>query len=133
MKQGGAAFLVIGFFILAAFPAHAMNWESRIVVMDDSKFKVTQQSKKSRSPKVEIKETRVHCGRQFAELGDFKFEVMEKCGEPLFAEVIGYDNCRKGSSGRKIEQLVFGPMKGKYFVMTFVGGKLKKIESRIKR
>ncbi|CAB5112695.1 hypothetical protein D3OALGB2SA_2501 [Olavius algarvensis associated proteobacterium Delta 3] len=73
------------------------------------------------------------CGRHMVKVGDFKFEVVEWCGEPVFAEVTGYGDCRHGKGGLKVEQLVYGPLHGKYYVLTIVGGKLKKIEIRLKR
>jgi len=73
------------------------------------------------------------CSRKLVELGDFKFEVVEKCGEPVFAEIVGYGVNRRGDREMKVEQWVYGPLRGIYYILTFEGGRLKKIETRIKR
>jgi len=73
------------------------------------------------------------CSRRLVELGDFKFEVVQKCGEPVLAEVVGYGLNRRGDRELKVEQWVYGPLRGIYYILTFEGGRLKKIETRIKR
>jgi len=73
------------------------------------------------------------CSTRLVELGDFKFEVVQKCGEPALAEVIGYGINRRGDRELKVEQWVYGPLRGIYYILTFEGGRLKKIETRIKR
>jgi len=73
------------------------------------------------------------CSTRMVELGDFKFEVVEKCGEPKFAEIVGYGLNRRGDREMKVEQWVYGPLRGIYYILTFQGGRLKKIETRIKR
>jgi len=73
------------------------------------------------------------CSTRMVELGDFKFEVVQKCGEPVFAEVVGYGLNRRGDREMKVEQWVYGPLRGIYYILTFEGGRLKKIETRIKR
>ena len=82
----------------------------------------------------------LRCGTQLVSEGDLALQVRDKCGEPVSEELIGYTlrpNQIAGSQGPayarelKIEQWVYGPDMGYYNVMTFEGGRLKRIE-RIK-
>ena len=66
------------------------------------------------------------CRNNLIQIGDPKFKVIEECGPPVSAEVIGYTN---KDHGMKIEEIVYGPKGGVYYYLTFVGNKLTKIES----
>jgi hypothetical protein len=82
----------------------------------------------------------LRCGTQLVTEGDLALQVRDKCGDPVSEELIGYTlrpNQIAGSQSAayerdlKIEQWVYGPDMGYYNVMTFEGGRLKRIE-RIK-
>jgi hypothetical protein len=73
------------------------------------------------------------CGGDVTDLGDYKFEVLRKCGEPQIQEVIGYRVNRRGDREMILEQWVYGPRRGLYYILQFEGGRLKKIETRINR
>jgi hypothetical protein len=82
----------------------------------------------------------LRCGTKLVNEGDLTIQVRDKCGDPVSEELIGY-TLRPGFSGAdrnvayereyKIEQWVYGVEMGYYNVMTFEGGRLKRIE-RIK-
>lgn len=76
----------------------------------------------------------LRCGTRLIQEGELALQVRDKCGDPVSEELIGY-TLRTGfdyNSVRdrefKIEQWVYGPSKGYYDVLTFEGGRLRKIE-----
>jgi len=71
----------------------------------------------------------LRCGNELVSEGDFKFEVINKCGEPNLQEVVGYTINKYQKRELIIEHLVFGPWNKNYYVLTFIGGKLSKIEA----
>jgi hypothetical protein len=71
----------------------------------------------------------LRCGNKLVSKGDFKFEVVNKCGEPNSHEVVGYTINKYQKQELIIEHLVFGPWNKNYYVLTFIGGKLTKIEA----
>lgn len=76
----------------------------------------------------------LRCGTQLVDEGDFTFQVKQKCGEPDSAQIIGYTlRSARFPAGKRereyaIEQWVYGPSNGYYDVLTFEGGRLRKIE-----
>lgn len=82
----------------------------------------------------------LRCGTKLVTEGDLVLQVRDKCGDPKSEELIGY-TLRPGFNNAnpnvayereyKIEQWVYGPEMGYYNVLTFEGGRLKRIE-RIK-
>lgn len=77
----------------------------------------------------------LRCGTELVEEGDFTFQVERKCGRPNSREIIGYTLQSRRVPGAKrerelaIEQWVYGPDSGYFKVLTFEGGRLKRIES----
>ena len=67
------------------------------------------------------------CGNGLVRIGDTKYEVISLCGEPVAKEFIGCT--KKGLYGLKIIELIYGPIGGFYYYLTFVGNRLTKIES----
>ena len=67
--------------------------------------------------------------RDLVQEGDTKFEVIEKCGEPLTLEFVGYRLDNFGNRDLVIEHLIYGPKAGWYYLIEIVGGKVNKIES----
>ena len=82
----------------------------------------------------------LRCGTSLVTEGDLAIQVRDKCGDPVSEELIGY-TLRPSSAIQqssvayereyKIVQWVYGPASGFYNVLTFEGGRLKRIE-RIK-
>ena len=75
----------------------------------------------------------LRCGSRLVQVGDFKFEVQKKCGEPRYNEIIGYTLNRRGDREEKVEQWVYGPLRGIFYILRFEAGRLKRIERRIDR
>lgn len=76
----------------------------------------------------------LRCGTRLVQEGDLALQVRDKCGDPISEELVGY-TLRGGYEYRgprdrefKIEQWIYGPNKGYYDVLTFEGGRLRKIE-----
>ena len=73
------------------------------------------------------------CGGDMVQEGDYKFEVLEKCGKPDLEEHVGYVLDRRGYREREIVQWIYGPSRGLYTILHFEGATLKRIETRLKR
>jgi len=69
------------------------------------------------------------CGNELIEIGDRRFDVMQKCGEPVSKEVLGYTITRDQKRELKIEEWVYGPEHGQYYYLIFEGALLVEIES----
>ena len=63
----------------------------------------------------------VRCDNGLVMLDDYLYEVNQKCGQPLQT----YDV--NGSDDIKVERVLY-KIKGKLYNLTYVGGKLKKID-----
>ena len=79
----------------------------------------------------------LRCGTRLVQKDDLAIQVKEKCGEPVSQEVIGYtlrgdyhyQTTRKREY--KIEQWIYGPVRGFYHEIIFEAGHVKEIK-RIK-
>lgn len=71
----------------------------------------------------------LRCGSDLIDEGDTKFELVSKCGEPVSSEFIGYTLNHFGERELVVEQLIYGPWSGVYYLIEIVGGKVDKIES----
>ncbi len=74
----------------------------------------------------------LRCGSQLIAIGDYSFQVLEKCGEPVVKEFVGYTLTKNLKRELVIERWVYGPTAGYYDLLVFVGGELTEIRS-IKR
>jgi hypothetical protein len=74
----------------------------------------------------------LRCGSDLVNVGDFKYEVLERCGEPNSKEIVGFTLNDSGDRELRIEHWVYGPWNGYYYVMVFEGGILVEIVSRRK-
>ena len=75
----------------------------------------------------------MRCGSKLVQVGDYRFEVLEKCGDPDIIEEVGYAVDRRGNRELKIEQWIYGPRRGLYYILHFKGATLKRIETRLKQ
>jgi hypothetical protein len=73
------------------------------------------------------------CGSSLVQEGDYKFEVLNKCGSPDIEEHVGYVLDRRGNREKEIVQWIYGPQQGLYYILHFEGATLKRIEKRLKR
>ena len=75
------------------------------------------------------------CGNRLVQVGDKTFEIIQKCGEPISKESVGYTLVgadRKRKREFEIKEWVYGPHGNQYRYLTFHGTTLVNIESRRK-
>jgi hypothetical protein len=70
----------------------------------------------------------LRCGSQLVSVGDRSFEVLQKCGEPAFRDLVGYSLSPNERQEFKIEEWVYGPDGGMLSILTFEGNRLRTIE-----
>ncbi|MBU0809202.1 MAG: DUF2845 domain-containing protein [Gammaproteobacteria bacterium] len=75
----------------------------------------------------------LRCGSQLVSLGDRRFEVLQKCGEPVFRDLVGYSLGPNQRREYPIEEWVYGPNNGMLSILTFEGSRLRAIERRRSR
>jgi len=75
----------------------------------------------------------LRCGSQLVSLDDRRFEVLQKCGEPAFRDVVGYALSANERREYQIEEWVYGPSNGMLSILTFEGSRLRAIERRRNR
>jgi hypothetical protein len=75
----------------------------------------------------------MRCGSQLVSLGDRRFEVLQKCGEPAFRDQVGYALGPNERREYQIEEWVYGPENGMLSILTFEGTRLHAIERRRSR
>jgi hypothetical protein len=79
----------------------------------------------------EISPNTLRCGNRLVIVGETKVDVLAKCGQPLFSEIVGEDHIRTpyGDQIRTVEEWTynFGATDFLY-VLTFKGGRLVKIQ-----
>lgn len=64
------------------------------------------------------------CGNLLVGPGVQKAAVLLYCGEPAYREDLGQ------IGGEKAERLIYGPDGGMYYLLTFEGGTLTKVEQK---
>jgi len=76
-------------------------------------------------------QTVYRCNSQLVSVGDRKFTVAHKCGEPISRELVGERTCMERGQERTdyIEEWIFDLRYGFFDILTFEGGKLIKIEA----
>jgi hypothetical protein len=67
----------------------------------------------------------LRCGGDIVDLGDRTFMVQQKCGDPVYVNIIDFVD-------EIIEEWVYGPVSGYYYFVRFEGGQVKEIESERK-
>jgi len=71
----------------------------------------------------------MRCGSELVSVGNRGFEILRKCGEPAYKDVVGYT---LGSTQRielRIEEWVYGPKNGMQHILRIEGNRLVSIES----
>lgn len=74
----------------------------------------------------------LRCGSQLISLQDYSAEVLDKCGEPLSRDSLGYREILDDYGFRqevKVEEWVYGPRNGMYHYLRFEGNRLVNIDS----
>jgi hypothetical protein len=70
----------------------------------------------------------MRCGSQLISVGDRSFQVLQKCGEPAFRDLVGYSLSPNERREYQIEEWVYGPDNGMLSILTFEGNRLRTIE-----
>lgn len=73
--------------------------------------------------------TSMRCGNDLVNIGDRAFLVIQKCGEPISKQIIGYTIDENKNRELTIEEWVYGPRNRYYYFITFVGGRVSNISS----
>ncbi|WP_407692366.1 DUF2845 domain-containing protein [Pseudomonas xionganensis] len=84
------------------------------------------------SPLVALAET-LRCGSQLVSIGDRRFEVLQKCGEPAYRDLVGYSLSKNERREYSVEEWVYGPDNGMLSILTFEGNRLSQIERQRSR
>ncbi|MDY7568019.1 DUF2845 domain-containing protein [Pseudomonas sp. RTC3] len=72
----------------------------------------------------------LRCGSQLISVGDREFEVLQKCGEPIARNIIGYKRSVNRREEVQIDEWIYGPNSGMYQYLRFEGGRLLRIDSK---
>lgn len=75
----------------------------------------------------------LRCESKLISLEDYSSEVLEKCGDPISRDMLGYREILDDYGFRQevqVEEWVYGPRSGMYHYLKFEGNRLKKIESK---
>lgn len=76
--------------------------------------------------------TTFRCGSALVSVEDPMMEVEQKCGPPADRRLIGYKEVGNRYTGRyqiPIEEWIYGPNHGMYYILRFEGGYLKDLDS----
>jgi hypothetical protein len=72
----------------------------------------------------------LRCGSQLISLGDRSSEVLQKCGEPVSRDVLGYKRSANRREEFQVEEWTYGPSNGMYQYLRFEGNRLRQITSK---
>ncbi|MGF6672066.1 hypothetical protein ABIA53_005736 [Pseudomonas monsensis] len=72
----------------------------------------------------------LRCGSQLVSLGDRASEVLQKCGEPISRDALGYKRSANRREEFQVEEWTYGPSNGMYQYLRFEGNRLRQINSK---
>ncbi|WP_192562432.1 DUF2845 domain-containing protein [Pseudomonas gozinkensis] len=72
----------------------------------------------------------LRCGSQLVSLGDRASEVLQKCGEPVSRDLLGYKRSANRREEFQVEEWTYGPSNGMYQYLRFEGNRLRQIDSK---
>lgn len=72
----------------------------------------------------------LRCGSQLVSVGDRSSEVLQKCGEPIARDLLGYKRSANRREEFQVEEWTYGPNSGMYQYLRFEGNRLKQITSK---
>lgn len=72
----------------------------------------------------------LRCGSQLVSVGDRSSEVLQKCGEPVSRDLLGYKRSANRREEFQVEEWTYGPSGGMYQYLRFEGNRLKQITSK---
>jgi hypothetical protein len=71
----------------------------------------------------------LRCGSQLISVGDRSSEVLQKCGEPVSRDLLGYKRSANRREEFQVEEWTYGPNGGMYQYLRFEGNRLVQITS----
>ena len=72
----------------------------------------------------------LRCGSQLVNVGDRSSEVLQKCGEPVSRDALGYKRSANRREEFQVEEWTYGPSNGMYQYLRFEGNRLREITSK---
>lgn len=72
----------------------------------------------------------LRCSSQLVSLGDRASEVLQKCGEPVGRDPLGYKRSANRREEFQVEEWTYGPNNGMYQYLRFEGNRLRQITSK---
>lgn len=72
----------------------------------------------------------LRCGSQLVSVGDRSSEVLQKCGEPVSRDLLGFKRSANRREEFQVEEWTYGPNGGMYQYLRFEGNRLKQISSK---
>ncbi|MHC8317754.1 DUF2845 domain-containing protein [Pseudomonas sp. LB3P31] len=72
----------------------------------------------------------LRCGSQLISVGDRSGEVLQKCGEPVARDALGYKRSANRREEYQVEEWTYGPHGGMYQFLKFEGNRLVQITSK---
>ncbi|MBZ9781338.1 DUF2845 domain-containing protein [Pseudomonas sp. REP124] len=72
----------------------------------------------------------LRCGSQLISVGDRAGEVLQKCGEPVSRDMLGYKRSVNRREEFPVEEWTYGPKSGMYQFLRFEGNRLTQITSK---
>ncbi|MHC8312794.1 DUF2845 domain-containing protein [Pseudomonas sp. GT1P32] len=72
----------------------------------------------------------LRCGSQLVSVGDRSSEVLQKCGEPVSRDLLGYKRSANRREEFQVEEWTYGPNGGMYQYLRFEGNRLRQITSK---
>nr|WP_160108422.1 DUF2845 domain-containing protein [Pseudomonas izuensis] len=72
----------------------------------------------------------LRCGSQLISVGDRSSEVLQKCGEPVSRDLLGYKRSVNRREEFQVEEWTYGPNGGMYQYLRFEGNRLVQITSK---
>ncbi|MBU6959373.1 DUF2845 domain-containing protein [Pseudomonas sp. CVAP len=72
----------------------------------------------------------LRCGSQLISVGDRAGEVLQKCGEPVARDALGYKRSANRREEVPVEEWTYGPNSGMYQYLRFEGNRLVQITSK---
>lgn len=71
------------------------------------------------------------CGSRMLEIGDTKEDMIDKCGVPVSAETVGHDYSGGKKQQLDIDQYIYGPWTGMYYIVMVTGGRVTSINEKL--
>jgi len=72
----------------------------------------------------------LRCGSQLISVGDRSSEVLQKCGQPVSRDLLGYKRSANRREEFQVEEWTYGPNGGMYQYLRFEGNRLRQITSK---